>query len=211
MTLQIHQRCTCSNSPIMPTTPSMAPTTLPYEPKQSPCLQHHIITQDDEDYPMAINFIQHQFWRNHPHHLHLTLPPQTIDNMPLVKHYANPVIHPETGETITSYEKLANHPLTKETWTKAMGMELGNIAQGHKATITWDTHTVFFLDHNSIKCIPEVREIAYAHIVVDYTPKIWSKQSKNHTWREPHQILSWSHQTISSSFHYQNTFKHCHQ
>ncbi len=68
---------------------------------------------------MDINFIKHQVWYNHPPHLQLTLS-QTINNITLIKHYENPVIPPVKGERITSYEKLANNPLIKETWTDAM-------------------------------------------------------------------------------------------
>ncbi len=118
MTQKIHQHHTCMNTPIMPTEPPTTPITQPIQSQQSLHLQHNIITQDDEDNPMAINFIQHQVLYNHIPHLHMTAPLQLINNISLVKHYTNPLIHPERGEAITSYEKLANDPLTKDTWTK---------------------------------------------------------------------------------------------
>ncbi len=62
-------------------------------------------------------------------------------------HFANHVFHPEKGETIRTYDELATNPITKETWTKAMTMELGNFAQGHKAMNTPETNPLFFLDH----------------------------------------------------------------
>ncbi len=72
--------------------------------------QPNIITQDDEDNPMTINFIQNHIWHKYPQNLHVTLPPQQIDIIQPAEHYAKPVIHPEKGETIT-----ATDPLSKET------------------------------------------------------------------------------------------------
>ncbi len=59
---------------------------------------------------MAINFVQQNKWQNRPQHLHVTLLYQTIDSIPSVEHYASPVINPETGETITSYENWPTTP-----------------------------------------------------------------------------------------------------
>ena len=47
-----------------------------------------------------------------------------------IEHMCAPVVHPVTGETITKYQKLAQDPVTKETWTTSLGKEFGNIAQG---------------------------------------------------------------------------------
>jgi hypothetical protein len=37
------------------------------------------------------------------------------------EHFAMPMIHPTTGETIASYKKLMNDPATQETWMTAFG------------------------------------------------------------------------------------------
>ena len=58
-----------------------------------------------------------------------------------LEHIANRVVHPVTQETITKYEKLANDPLLKDVWTKAMCKELGRLAQGYGETE--GTKTVF--------------------------------------------------------------------
>ena len=47
---------------------------------------------------------------------------------------ANGVVHPITNETITKYQKLVEDPLLKDTWMKAMCIELGRLAQGYKDT-----------------------------------------------------------------------------
>jgi hypothetical protein len=81
----------------------------------------------------------------------------------------NAVVHPVTQETITKYEKLANDPVMKATWTKAMCKELGRLAQGFGDTE--GTNTVFFMTHDEIKRIPKDRTVTYARIVVDYRPQ----------------------------------------
>ena len=43
---------------------------------------------------------------------------------------AMPMVHPVTGETISSYKKLKNDPATAETWMTAFGKEFGGMAQG---------------------------------------------------------------------------------
>ena len=86
-----------------------------------------------------------------------------------LQEYCNGVVHPVTKETITNYKKLANDPLLRETWTKAMCKELGNIAQGFGDTK--GTNTVRFLTHAEIAAIPKDRTVTYARIVVDYRPQ----------------------------------------
>ncbi len=155
----------------MPTEPPTRQITQSNELKHSPHLQHNIITQVYEDNPMTNNFIQCQVCYNHPLHLHINLPPHPIDNISLVKHYVIPAIHPETGETITSHKKFVKNLITREIWTEAMAMKLGNTAQGHKVTNTPGTNIVFILDHESIKNMPADRKILHDHIVVDYRPQ----------------------------------------
>ncbi len=79
-------------------------------------------------------------WYNHPQHLHIILPHELIDNIPLVEHHTNPVIHPETGEATFSHENW----FKKETWTKAIAAE----------TNTLGTNNAFLLNHDPIKNIP---------------------------------------------------------
>ena len=52
------------------------------------------------------------------------------------EHFCAPVIHPITGESITTYKKLAADPVMKDTWARAFGKEFGNLAQGDDATTT---------------------------------------------------------------------------
>ena len=88
-----------------------------------------------------------------------------------LEHFCAPVVHPETGETITSYKKLQRNPVMKKIWTKAFGKEFGSLAQGDDLTKTPGTNTLFVLDHEQIKNIPSDRAITHARIVVDFRPQ----------------------------------------
>jgi hypothetical protein len=50
------------------------------------------------------------------------------------EHLAMPMVHPVTGETISSYKKLKNDLATAETWMIAFGKEFGGMAQGDNKT-----------------------------------------------------------------------------
>ena len=56
------------------------------------------------------------------------------------------VVHPQTGEIITSYKKLARNPYTKHIWQQAFGKEIGNLAQGDSLTGTKGRDTIIFLN-----------------------------------------------------------------
>eukprot|EP00804_Cyclotella_cryptica_P023154 CCRYP_000368-RA/>CCRYP_000368-RA protein AED:0.46 eAED:0.46 QI:0/-1/0/1/-1/1/1/0/117 len=90
------------------------------------------------------------------------------DNI-LLDQMANGAVHPITQETITKYENLAQDPIMKDTWTKAMCKELGRLVQGFGKTK--GTNTVFFMTIDEIKRIQKDRTVTYARIVVDYRPQ----------------------------------------
>ncbi len=41
-----------------------------------------------------------------------------------------PMVHPTTGETISSYKKLKHDPATTEIWQTAFGKNFESMAQG---------------------------------------------------------------------------------
>jgi len=45
------------------------------------------------------------------------------------EHYANPMVHPITGETISSYKKLMHDPATAEVWQTAFGKDFGGMCR----------------------------------------------------------------------------------
>ena len=83
-----------------------------------------------------------------------TPPPQRYTPQPPLEHFCAPVVHPVTGESITSYKRLARDPLLRELWTTAMGKEFGNMAQGDRKTGTKGTDSIFVMTHNEILNIP---------------------------------------------------------
>ena len=56
-----------------------------------------------------------------------------------LKHYANPMVHPVTGETITSYKKAMKDPAMAEIWQTAFGKSFGGMALGNDKTKTKGT------------------------------------------------------------------------
>jgi hypothetical protein len=116
-------------TPIIPTA-----TSFPVNGFQSP----NIITQEAAYYLAAPSNVR--VWT--PHHF-ITSSPNTYRNNLDIDFFANPVIHPVTGATITRYQTLAKDPITRDTWTTAFGKEFGNLAQGDQQTNTKGTDCIF--------------------------------------------------------------------
>ena len=66
------------------------------------------------------------------------------------EHLAMPMVHPVTGETISSYKKLKNDLATAETWMTAFGKEFVGMAQGHNKTGQKGTNLIFVMNHIEI-------------------------------------------------------------
>jgi hypothetical protein len=88
-----------------------------------------------------------------------------------IDHMCAGVVHPTTGETITSYKKLIACPLLRDVWTTAFGKEFGNLAQGDRKTGEKGTNTMFVMTHPQIRDIPRDRTVTYGRVVVDYRPQ----------------------------------------
>jgi hypothetical protein len=54
---------------------------------------------------------------------------------------AMPMVHPTTGETISSYKKLMHDPATKDIWQRAFGKDFGGMAQGCNKNSSKNTNT----------------------------------------------------------------------
>ena len=89
---------------------------------------------------------------------------------PNMKHYANPIVHPVTGHTISSYKKAIQDPCLKEVWQKAFGKEFGGLAQGDTKTGTTGTNAIFVMTHDDIKRL-KGKKYTYARIVMDHRPQ----------------------------------------
>ena len=87
------------------------------------------------------------------------------------EHYANPMVHPVTGETILSYKKLMNDPATAEVWQTAFGKDFGGMAQGDNKTGQKGTNAMFVMTREDIAHALAAGIIfTYANPVVDYCP-----------------------------------------
>ena len=69
-----------------------------------------------------------------------------------INHFCVTMVHPDIGETVTQYKKLARdaNPETRETWQTGFGKEIGRIAQGEDKTKTKGKNYIFAMDHAQI-------------------------------------------------------------
>jgi hypothetical protein len=82
------------------------------------------------------------------------------------------MVHPITGETISSYKKLIKDPATAEVWQTEFGKEFGGMAQGDNKTGQKGTNAMFVMNHNNIKKILKAgKKFTYANLVVDFFPQ----------------------------------------
>ena len=81
------------------------------------------------------------------------------------------MVHPNTGETITQYKKLAKdaNPEVRETWQTGFGKEIGCMAQINDKTKTKWKNRIFVVNHTQIiKMCVEGKTPTYACSVVDF-------------------------------------------
>jgi hypothetical protein len=98
--------------------------------------------------------------------------PAFVDTIPNYAHYASPMVHPTTGETITSYKRLMHDPATAEIWQTAFGKDFGGMAQGDEKTGQKGTNSIFVMEHDEITTAKkDGKQFTYARIVVDYRPQ----------------------------------------
>ncbi len=60
------------------------------------------------------------------------------------------MVHPVTGQTISSYKNLMNDPATAEVWQTASGKNFGGMAQGDNKTGQKGTNAMFVMTHDEI-------------------------------------------------------------
>ena len=88
------------------------------------------------------------------------------------EHFASPMVHPVTGETISSYKRLMNDPATAETWQTAFGKDFGGMAQGDDKTGQKGTNAMFVMTHDEIRqVLAQKKKFTYGNPVVDYRPQ----------------------------------------
>ena len=92
-----------------------------------------------------------------------------------IENFCAPVVHPDTGETITSYKKLINDLRMSKTWMTGFGKEFGNLAKGDNEIGTPRMNALHVKDFEDIRNISKDRVVTYARIVVDFRPQKRSK------------------------------------
>jgi hypothetical protein len=65
--------------------------------------------------------------------------------------YANPMVHPMTGETISSCKKFMHDPTTAEIWKTAVGKDFGGMVQGDIKMGQKGTNAMFVMTHEEIQ------------------------------------------------------------
>ena len=88
-----------------------------------------------------------------------------------IEYFCAPVVHPEMGETITSYKKLANDLRMSITWTTGFEKEFENLSQGDNKTSTSGMNALHVMDLEDIRNILKDCVVTYARIVVDFRPQ----------------------------------------
>jgi hypothetical protein len=100
------------------------------------------------------------------------LPPIVLDEPAHLEHFCSPMVHPITGETISSYKKLMHDPATAETWQTAFGKDFGGMAQGDNKTGQKGTNAMFVMTHDEIRqVLAQNKKFTYGNPVVDYRPQ----------------------------------------
>jgi hypothetical protein len=88
------------------------------------------------------------------------------------KHNANPMVHPVTGATITSYKKFMHNPAMAEVWQMAFGRDFGGMAQGDNKTGQKGTNAMFVMTHNKIALTLAANKcFTYRNPVINYRPQ----------------------------------------
>jgi hypothetical protein len=72
-----------------------------------------------------------------------------------LEHYRLAMVHPITGEHITSHRKLMLDPATSEVWMTAFGKDFGGMCQGNNKTKTKGTDAIFVMDPKNVPSNPK--------------------------------------------------------
>jgi hypothetical protein len=98
----------------------------------------------------------------------------------MFEHFASLMVHPVTGETISSYKKLMNDPTMAEICQTAFGKDFGGMVQGNNKTGQKGTNAMFVMTHDEIKqAVAAGKKITYMNPLVDYRAQ---KEDPNRIW-----------------------------
>jgi hypothetical protein len=82
------------------------------------------------------------------------------------------MIHPTTGESISSYKRLMKDSETADIWQTAFGKDFAGMVQRDNKTGQKGTDSVFVMTHKEI----DIAKVAghtwtYVQVVIDYQPQ----------------------------------------
>jgi hypothetical protein len=100
------------------------------------------------------------------------------------EHYANPMVHPVTGETISSYKKLMNDPAMAEVWQTAFGKDFEGMAQGDNKTGQKGTNATFVMTHDDPRSACGESIHIRKSRCQSQTPKRRPQLHTNHSWEK---------------------------
>ena len=122
--------------------------------------------------------------------------------MPInMEHYANPMVHPVTGRTISSYKKLMHDPATAEIWQTAFGKDFGGMAQGCNKTGQKGTNAMFVMTHD------EIRHALAAKKFFTYANPVGSASHQNNSRRKFNTLRRYCVRPHSRHRHCKNTLE----
>ncbi len=100
----------------------------------------------------------------------MALLPSILKNAPShTEHFALPMVHPVTGETISGYKKIINDPATAEIWQMAFIKDFGGMVQGDNKTGQKETNAILVMMHDEIRhVLRQNKKFTYGNLVVDY-------------------------------------------
>jgi hypothetical protein len=162
-TKQIHRWVTRNN------TPGIMPGSV--KPRDHIATAHQQLPQTiQQTHAINILTLMEQASSSTSHTLHAQM---KYAKMPInYGHYANPMIHQVTGETISSYKKLMYDQATSEVWQMAFGKDFGGMAQGGNETGQKGMNAMFMMTHDKIAQTIAVNKcFTYRNPVVDYRPQ----------------------------------------
>jgi hypothetical protein len=88
------------------------------------------------------------------------------------KHFACLIVHPVTGETISSYKKLMHDPAMVKVWQMVFGKDSNGRMQGKNKMGQKGTDAMFVKTHdNSKRVLADSQKLTYENPVVDYCPR----------------------------------------
>jgi hypothetical protein len=91
------------------------------------------------------------------------------------EHYANPMVHPVTGEILSSYKKLMHNSATGEIWQTAFGKDFWGMAQGNNKMGQKGTNAMFVMTHE------EIQHVLQAGTKFTYTNPVVTSACKRRT------------------------------